>query len=534
MHLIQDDKLSLNQPLLKVQQLSICNSAEKLLEDVSFEIYPAQTVAIVGESGSGKSITALALLGLLAQTLKVTGAVQFQDQDVLKLSQPQLQQIRGKKIAMIFQEPMTALNPLHTVERMLGESLLLQGFAKATVRQNTLRLLEDVGLPEAEYLLKRYPHELSGGQRQRVMIAMTLALEPDILIADEPTTALDVLLQAQVLTLLKKLQQQRQMAMILISHDLNLVQQYADHVVVLNQGRLEEQASSTELFSCPQSIYTQNLLNHDFGQALLLQPSERLLELKNVTVKYPVKRGLFPRIQVYKIAAESISLTLMQGEALGIVGESGSGKSSIALAIARLIASEGEISFQARDLNQLNQKQLRPIRSELQIVFQDPFSSLNPRMTVEQSIAEGLKLQEISPYQYAAKIDEALCKVELSPEDKDKYPHQLSGGQRQRVALARALVVQPKLIILDEPTSALDRSTQLAIIQLLRRLQQQEQISYLFISHDLQVIKALCQKVLVMHEGKALEYQATETLFAQPQTEYTRQLIAASGYPHCK
>lgn len=537
MHLIQDDKLPLNQPLLKVQQLSISNGAETLLENVSFEIYPAQTVAIVGESGSGKSITALALLGLLPKTLVVTGAVKFQDQDVLRLSQPQLQQIRGKKIAMIFQEPMTALNPLHTVERMLGESLLLQGSTKAVLRQNTLRLLHDVGLPEAEYLLKRYPHELSGGQRQRVMIAMALALEPDILIADEPTTALDVVLQTQVLTLLKKLQQQRQMAMILISHDLNLVQQYADHVVVLNQGRLEEQGSSAEIFTCPQTRYTQNLLNHDFGQALLLQPSERLLELKNVTVKYPVKRGLLNRIQAYKVAADSISFNLMQGEALGIVGESGSGKSSIALAIARLIASEGEIHFQAKalnQLNQLNQKQLRPIRNELQIVFQDPFSSLNPRMTVEQSIAEGLKGQAISKQQCAAKIEEALLKVELSPEDKDKYPHQLSGGQRQRVALARALAVQPKLIILDEPTSALDRSTQLAIIQLLRRLQQQEQISYVFISHDLQVINALCQKVLVMHKGKALEYQATETLFAQPQTEYTRQLIAASGYPHCK
>lgn len=530
MHLTQDDKLPLNQPLLNVQQLSICNGADKLLEQVSFEIYPTQTLAIVGESGSGKSITALALLGLLPKSLQVTGVVQFQGQDILKLSQPQLQHIRGKKIAMIFQEPMTALNPLHSVEKMLGESLILQGSAKAAVRQNTLRLLEDVGLPEAENLLKRYPHELSGGQRQRVMIAMTLALEPDILIADEPTTALDVVLQAQVLSLLKKLQQQRQMAMILISHDLSLVQQYADHVLVLNQGRVEEQGRSTEIFSCPQTVYTQNLLNHDFGQALTLQATEPVLELKQVTVKYPLKRGVLNWIQSYKIAAESISFRLMQGEALGLVGESGSGKSSIALAIARLIASEGEISFQARDLNQLNQKQLRPIRSELQIIFQDPFSSLNPRMTVEQSIAEGLKRQAISQQQCTAKIDEALLKVELSPEDKDKYPHQLSGGQRQRVALARALVLKPKLLILDEPTSALDRTTQLAIIQLLRRLQQQEHISYIFISHDLQVIKALCQKVLVMHQGKALEYQPTALLFSQPQTEYTRQLISASEY----
>lgn len=529
MHLTQDDNFPLKQPLLNVQQLSISHGSETLLEQVSFEIYPTQTLAIVGESGSGKSITGLALLGLLPKTLQVTGVVQFQGQDILKLSQPQLQHIRGKKIAMIFQEPMTALNPLHSVEKMLGESLLLKGETKAT-----LRLLHEVGLPEAEHILKRYPHELSGGQRQRVMIAMALALEPEILIADEPTTALDVVLQAQVLSLLKKLQQQRQMAMILISHDLSLVQQYADHVLVLNQGRVEEQGRSTEIFSCPQTVYTQNLLNHDFGQALTLQATEPVLELKQVTVKYPLKRGLLNRIQSYKIAAESISFRLMQGEALGIVGESGSGKSSIALAIARLLASTGEISFQSQDLNQLKQKQLRPVRRDLQIVFQDPLSSLNPRMTVGQSIAEGLELQSMSPQQCAAKIAEVLLKIELSPEDKHKYPHQLSGGQRQRVALARALVVQPKLIILDEPTSALDRSTQLAIIQLLRRLQQQEQISYLFISHDLQVIKALCQQVLVMHAGKALEYQATETLFAHPQTEYTRQLIAASQYEHCK
>lgn len=534
MHLTQDDNLPLKQPLLNVQQLSIAHGSETLLEQVSFKIYPTQTLAIVGESGSGKSITALALLGLLPNSLQVTGVVQFQGQDILKLSQPQLQYIRGKKIAMIFQEPMTALNPLHSVEKMLGESLLLKGETKATLRLHTLRLLHEVGLPEAEHILKRYPHELSGGQRQRVMIAMALALEPEILIADEPTTALDVVLQAQVLSLLKKLQQQRQMAMILISHDLSLVQQYADHVLVLNQGRVEEQGRSTEIFSCPQTVYTQNLLNHDFGQALTLQATEPVLELKQVTVKYPLKRGLLNRIQSYKIAAESISFRLMQGEALGIVGESGSGKSSIALAIARLLASTGEISFQRQDLNQLNQKQLRPVRRDLQIVFQEPLSSLNPRMTVEQSIAEGLELQSMSPQQCAAKIAEVLLKVELSPEDKHKYPHQLSGGQRQRVALARALVVQPKLIILDESTSALDRSTQLAIIQLLRRLQQQEQISYLFISHDLQVIKALCQQVLVMHAGKALEYQATETLFAHPQTEYTRQLIAASQYEHCK
>ena len=320
------------------------------------------------------------------------------------------------------------------------------------------------------------------------------------------------------------------MAMILISHDLNLVKRYADHVLVLNQGKVEEQGTIAEIFDQPKTEYTRNLLNHDFGQALVLESAETLLRLENVTVKYPIKHGLFNQIKYDKVAAEAIDLSLMRGEALGIVGESGSGKSSLALAIARLIASEGDIIFQGKNLNQLNQKQLRPLRSDFQIVFQDPLSSLNPRMTVEQIIGEGLKLRSISKILITNKIEEVLSKVELSIDAKHSYPHQLSGGQRQRVALARALVLQPKLIILDEPTSALDRSTQRAMIQLLRRLQQQDQISYIFISHDLQVIKALCQKIMVMHQAKVVEYQATALLFNQPQTEYTQQLITASQY----
>ncbi|EPF80316.1 ABC transporter ATP-binding protein [Acinetobacter gyllenbergii] len=531
MHLTQDDKQFDQSALLTVQQLNICNeTGQCLLESLSFDLYPAQTIALVGESGSGKTISVLAILGLLPESFMVQGQVEIAGENLLALSQSQLQQIRGKRIGMIFQEPMTALNPLHTVEKMLGESLLRLGVTQAEIRQRCVSLLQDVEINDAIDILKCYPHELSGGQRQRVMLAMALALEPEILIADEPTTALDVLLQVQILTLLKRLQQQRKMAIILISHDLNLVKHYADHVVVLNQGRVEEQGTINEIFNYPEKSYTQNLLNHDFGQALVMQPAPTLLELNDVTVKYPIRQGLFHRVKAYKVAAASIQLSLSQGEALGIVGESGSGKSSLALAIARLIRSEGHIHFQAQDLNLLTQKQLRPLRPEFQIVFQDPFSSLNPRMSVEQIIVEGLHLQSISKQQCQAEVDAVLAKVELSLADKQKYPHQLSGGQRQRVALARALVLKPKLLILDEPTSALDRSTQLAIIQLLRRLQQQEQISYLFISHDLQVIKALCQKVLVMHQGKALEYQATALLFSQPQTEYTRQLISASEY----
>lgn len=531
MHLTQDDKQLDQSPLLRVQQLSIYNeSGHRLVESLSFDLYPEQTVAIVGESGSGKTISALAVLDVLPEHFTVQGKVELDGENLLALSQSQLQQIRGKRIGMIFQEPMTALNPLHKVEQMLGESLMRLGIAKTEIRKRCVELLQDVHIDDPTRILQCYPHELSGGQRQRVMLAMALALEPEILIADEPTTALDVVLQAQILTLLKGLQRQRKMAIILISHDLNLVKHYADHVVVLNQGRVEEQGTTAKIFTHPQTSYTQNLLHHDFGQALLLQPSQTLLKLNDVRVKYPLKHGLFNQVKSYKIAAEFIQFSLSQGEALGIVGESGSGKSSLALAIARLISSEGQIHFQAQDLNLLTQKQLRPLRRDFQIVFQDPLGSLNPRMSVEQIITEGLHLQPISTQQCQAEVDAVLAKVELSLMDKDKYPHQLSGGQRQRVALARALVLKPKLLILDEPTSALDRTTQLAIIQLLRRLQQQEHISYIFISHDLQVIKALCQKVLVMHQGKALEYQPTALLFSQPQTEYTRQLISASEY----
>lgn len=530
-HSTQEDDFAPSTSILSVRQLSIRNtSGQKLVDGLSFDLYTAQTVALVGESGSGKTISALALLGLLPDSLRIEGEALFENNNLLSLTQPKLQQIRGKKIAMIFQEPMSALNPLHSVEKIIAESLRLNGCPKKEITLQTLQILHEVGLNEAAHILQKYPHELSGGQRQRAMIAMALALEPDILIADEPTTALDVILQAQILELLQQLQQQRNLAILLISHDLNLVKKYADHVIVLNQGKVEEQGAVAEIFTHPQVAYTQNLLKHDFGEALPLQPAETILALKNVSVKYPVKRGLFNQIQSYHIAAENISFALMQGESLGIVGESGSGKSSLALAITRLIPSEGEIIFLNQNLNQLNQKQMRALRSDIQIVFQDPLSSLNPRMTVEQIIAEGLSLKKLSKIEIQTKVETVMAKVELSIDFKNQYPHQLSGGQRQRVALARALILQPKLIILDEPTSSLDRSTQLAIIQLLRRLQKQEQISYIFISHDLKVIQSICQNVMVLHQAKILEYQITELLFQQPENEYTRRLIDVSEY----
>lgn len=517
--------------VLRVHQLRIDHDdAQPLVQGLSFELHAGETLAIVGESGSGKSISSLALLGLLPKTLQVSGQALISGQNLLEMTQVQLRRIRGEKIAIIFQEPMTALNPLHRVEKIIGESLLLRGWSKAKTRERVIQLLNDVGIPEPEEKLKRYPHELSGGQRQRVMIAMALALDPDILIADEPTTALDVTLQAQILNLLQSLQQSRKMAMILISHDLNLVRKYADQVIVMHQGQAVEQGNAAQIFNAPAQAYTQDLLNHDFGEALTLNPQPAVLELVNVGVKFPIKQGLLNRVKDYVVAVEPLSMVLQQGQSIGIVGESGSGKSSLALAVSRLIDSDGQILLLGQDLNQLNEKQLRPLRSHFQIVFQDPFSSLNPRLNVEQTLSEGLALKNISKNDIQQRIDEALQKVELPVSFKQRYPHELSGGQRQRIALARALVLQPKVLILDEPTSALDRTTQRAIVRLLRRLQQEDGMSYLFISHDLKVVKALCQKVLVLRRAKMVEFQDTEALFAQPQTEYTQKLIEASQY----
>lgn len=528
MHLTQDVTKS---PILQIEHLSILNSQQQpLLQDFHLTLHAGQTVALVGESGSGKSISSLAILGLLPHHLQVIGQIQLHGQNVLQMSQIQLRALRGHQVAMIFQEPMTALNPLHRVEKLIGESLLLQGLSKQQVRQRVIELLVDVGMPEPEQKLKRYPHELSGGQRQRVMIAMALALEPEILIADEPTTALDVLLQAQVLQLLKQLQSKRQMAMILISHDLGLVRRYADDIVVLNQGKIEETGSVQQIFESPQTAYTRELLDHDFGQALLAPNSSLLLELKQLGVRFPIKQGLLNRIKDYVVAVEPLDLSLAEGESIGIVGESGSGKTSLALAIARLVASDGEIVLLGQDLNRCNESLLRPLRRNFQMVFQDPYSSLNPRMNVAQLIAEGLSVFNMSEIDMQQRIEQALQQVELPVSFKLRYPHQLSGGQRQRVALARALVLQPKLLILDEPTSALDRTTQKAIVKLLRDVQHKLQMSYLFISHDLQVVRALCQQVLVLHHAKVVELQPTEQLFSQPQTEYTRQLIQASEY----
>lgn len=547
MHLIQEETkalLSIRNLQITHMQISHLQNAtfelpkashqvKHLVENVSFDLNAGETIAIVGESGSGKSISGLAILGLLPDSLKVSGQAIFNGQNLLALNSVQQRQIRGQKIAMIFQEPMTALNPLHRVEKIIGEPLLLQGLSKKQVRSKIIELLEDVGLSQAEDKLRRYPHELSGGQRQRIMIAAALALEPQIIIADEPTTALDVTLQAQVLNLLQFLIQKRDMAMILISHDLNLVKRYASQVIVMNQGRVEEQGAVNEIFTRPQADYTKHLLDHDFGRAnpyVDIEDRVVVLDVQQLAVKFLIKTGLLNRVKDHFVAVEALDLKIHQGESIGVVGESGSGKTSLALAIARLIQSDGKIVLLGQDLNALNESKLRPLRADFQMVFQDPFSSLNPRMNVEQIIGEGLALKKMTKADMVKNIEDALTKVELPISFKYRYPHELSGGQRQRIALARALVLKPKLIILDEPTSALDRSTQRAIVTLLRQLQYEYHLSYLFISHDLKVVKALCQKVLVLKNAQGIEFQDTDMLFAQPQHEYTQKLIEASHY----
>ncbi|MEB3767716.1 ABC transporter ATP-binding protein [Acinetobacter sp. MD2] len=517
--------------LLDVQHLQIRTEQQLLLEDLSFQLRVGQTLAFVGESGSGKSLTQLAILGLAAKNLKVTGQIEFQGQNLLQCSEQYLQQVRGKKIALIFQEPMSALNPLHTVLHLVGECFFLQGMQRDTVQQRVIALLTEVELADAHHYLNAYPHQLSGGQRQRVMIAVALAQAPDILIADEATTALDAHLQIQVLQQLKRIQQQRNMALILISHDLALLRHFADDVIVMKQGRVIEQGNLEQIFSHPQHRYTQQLLTCDFGQAAALVPNRlnSLLELKQLSIRFAKPRTKFWRKKQFKTVLTALNLTLQQGESIGVIGESGAGKTSLALAVARLLPSQGEIVFLGQNLNQCQEKALLVYRHQLQIVFQDPYSSLNPRLTVAESIGEGVD-PSLKQIERQLKIEQAVTEAELPLSLLMQYPHQLSGGQRQRVVLARAMILKPKLLILDEPTSALDRATQREIVYLLRRLQRQYQMSYLLISHDLDLVRALCQQVLVLHQAEVVEFQATEQLFQSPKHFYTQQLLKASRY----
>ncbi|MBU8873051.1 ABC transporter ATP-binding protein [Reyranella sp. MMS21-HV4-11] len=524
--------------LLEVKDLSVdFGTGEKAVHavrGVSFDIKRGETVALVGESGSGKSVTALSVLQLLPypSASHPTGSIRFQGQELVGASTRELLSVRGNRISMIFQEPMTSLNPLHTIERQVNEVLILhKGLSREAARKRTLELLEQVGIPEAAKRLDAYPHQLSGGQRQRVMIAMALANEPDLLIADEPTTALDVTIQAQILKLLKSLQARYGMALLFITHDLGIVRKMADRVCVMTQGRIVEQGPVAEVFDRPQHSYTQHLLSAEpKGRPAAADPSApEILRLDELKVHFPIRRGLMRRTVGHVKAVDGVSIALREGHTIGLVGESGSGKTTLGLALLKLERSQGGIRFDGRDLQGMSQRELRPLRREMQIVFQDPFSSLSPRMSVGEIIGEGLEVHRIgTPAERATMIEQVLREVGLDPASRDRYPHEFSGGQRQRISIARALVLKPRLIVLDEPTSALDMSVQAQIVDLLRDLQQKYKLAYLFISHDLKVVRALADEVVVLRHGKVVERGSASQIFEAPQTPYTQALIAAA------
>ena len=524
--------------LLEVKDLSVdFGTGEKAVHavrGVSFDIKRGETVALVGESGSGKSVTALSVLQLLPypSASHPTGSIRFQGQELVGASTRELLSVRGNRISMIFQEPMTSLNPLHTIERQVNEVLILhKGLSREAARKRTLELLEQVGIPEAAKRLDAYPHQLSGGQRQRVMIAMALANEPDLLIADEPTTALDVTIQAQILKLLKSLQARYGMALLFITHDLGIVRKMADRVCVMTQGRIVEQGPVAEVFDRPQHSYTQHLLSAEpKGRPAAADPAApEILRLDELKVHFPIRRGLMRRTVGHVKAVDGVSIALREGHTIGLVGESGSGKTTLGLALLKLERSQGGIRFDGRDLQGMSQRELRPLRREMQIVFQDPFSSLSPRMSVGEIIGEGLEVHRIgTPAERATMIEQVLREVGLDPASRDRYPHEFSGGQRQRISIARALVLKPRLIVLDEPTSALDMSVQAQIVDLLRDLQQKYKLAYLFISHDLKVVRALADEVVVLRHGKVVERGPASQIFEAPQTPYTQALIAAA------
>ena len=536
--------------LLTVENLTIKSANQILVDDLSYTLHTGETLAIVGESGSGKSISSLALLGLLPNSLSITGQAHLTDSQthqaislpiensLSKDNQNVFRQIRGKRIGMIFQEPMTALNPLHTVGKQIAESLSLAGVAKKHWRQRTLALLSQVNIADPESKLARYPHELSGGQRQRIMIAMVLAQDPDIIIADEPTTALDVTLRHEILGLLNRLKNERGMAMILISHDLNLVKRYSDNLIVMQQGKVMEQGATQAIFDQPQHSYTRSLIYQDFGQSLpIIDNSPSVLEVKQLTIAFPQKNNILGKTIQWFEAVKGLNLTLAQGQSLGIVGESGSGKTTTALALIKLLANaakvQGQILLSANahmtDVLALSNKAFLPYRSDMQMVFQDPYASINPRFSVFEIIEEGLSIQGMAKTAREKAVLAALDTVRLPRDFISRYPHELSGGQRQRVALARALVMKPKILLLDEPTSALDSSTQVAMVELLRDIQAKFGLSYIFISHDLQVVKALCQTILVLKNGETQAYDTTDNIFTRPQNQYVTALIAHSG-----
>ena len=526
-------------PLLSVRDLSVAfrqEGKETLAVDrVSFDIAKGETLALVGESGSGKSVSALSVLKLLPYPAAShpSGEILFEGKNLLAADERELRTVRGNKITMIFQEPMTSLNPLHTIDRQIGEVLKVhQGMGDAKARARTLELLHEVGIPDPERRLGAFPHQLSGGQRQRVMIAMALANEPELLIADEPTTALDVTVQAQILELLDRLKEKNGMSMLFITHDLGIVRKIADRVCVMTKGKIVEQGPTEALFANPQHEYTRHLLAAEpKGKPPEADPdAETVLRGEGIKVWFPIKKGFLRTTVDHVKAVDGIDVTVRAGQTLGVVGESGSGKTTLGLALTRMISSEGDIRFAGRDIDSLSFKEMRPLRREIQIVFQDPFGSLSPRMSVSDIIEEGMRIHwpDMKPAERDQRVAEVLAEVGLDPSTRFRYPHEFSGGQRQRIAIARAMVLKPRFVMLDEPTSALDMSVQAQVVDLLRDLQKKHNLAYLFISHDLKVVRALANDVIVMRNGKVVEYGPSTKIFSDPETDYTKALISAA------
>ncbi len=526
-------------PLVEVRDLSVSfrtvASVTHAVRNISFNVKQGETLAIVGESGSGKSVSALSITQLLPYPTAYhpSGSIAYEGQELMGAPRSVLESYRGDKIGMIFQEPQTSLNPLHTISKQISESLILhRAMSKADARDRSLELLELVKIRNAKQRLDAYPHQLSGGQRQRVMIAMALANEPGLLIADEPTTALDVTIQAEILKLLLDLQQQLGMSMLLISHDLNIVRKLADRICVMRRGRFVETGAKSEIFDAPQHDYTKMLLAAEpsgtGGQPAASAPV--VAELDSLRVWYPIRKGVLRRVVDHVKAVDDVSITIRAGETVGVVGESGSGKTSLALAMLRLISSRGSIRFAGEEIQGRTTKELREMRKSMQIVFQDPYSSLSPRMTIAEIIAEGLKVhhQEMTKTERDERVIEVLEEVELDIDTRHRYPHEFSGGQRQRIAIARAVILKPRFVVLDEPTSALDRSVQSQIIELLRDLQQAHSLAYVFISHDLSVVRAMSSSVVVMQFGRVVEQGPTEQIFNHPHDPYTKALISAA------
>jgi microcin C transport system ATP-binding protein len=531
--------MTAKKPLISIEDLSVdFRGGDKVthaVKHVSFDIGEGETVALVGESGSGKTVTALSILQLLPYPAAShpSGAIHFKGENLLALPPNGLRHVRGNQISMIFQEPMTSLNPLHTIEQQIAEVLRIhKGMTGQKAKDWVIDLLTKVGIEDPKGRLGSYPHQLSGGQRQRVMIAMALANEPDLLIADEPTTALDVTIQAQILELLLELKAEFNMAMLLITHDLGIVRKMADHVCVMHDGKIVEKGKTHDIFKNPQDAYTKHLIaSEPKGTPPPEDPKAKtILKTDDLRVWFPIKRGFLRRVVGHIKAVDGIDLEVKEGQTLGVVGESGSGKTTLGLAVLRLISSEGPIVYLGDRIDGFDSREMRPLRKDLQIVFQDPYGSLSPRMSIGQIIEEGLNIQDpdLSREERDARVDRALKEVGLDPSARDRYPHEFSGGQRQRIAIARALVLEPKFLILDEPTSALDVSVQAQIVDLLRELQQRHKLAYLFISHDLKVVRALANSIIVLRHGKVVEQGPAQTVFADPKTDYTKALLAAA------